>query len=149
MAKICPRRYPLTSLIDCHVSNSIILLASLLLAVGTASAEPVMTVDETRQKQNADFSQSSLDSEKNDAQTQIERAADHFDAFALQMPVFNAKFDAFMKNSFRAILMDNADTKQAEEKMTDSLVKGLKALKNSLSEDLFQPNARSQEEHSV
>lgn len=33
--------------------------------------------------------------------------------------------------------------------MTDSLVKGLKALKNSLSEDLFQPNARSQEEHSV
>ena len=60
-----------------------ILLASLLLAVGTASAEPVMTVDETRQKQNADFSQSSPDSEKNDAQTQIEWAADHFDAFAL------------------------------------------------------------------
>ncbi len=30
--------------------------------------------------------------------------------------VFNAKFDAFMKHGFRAILMDNADTKQAEEK---------------------------------
>ena len=114
-----------------------ILLASLLLAVGTASAEPVITVDKTRQKQNADFSQSSPDSEKNDAQTQIERAADHFDAFALQMPkVFNAKFDAFMKHGFRAILMDDAETKQAEEKMTDSLVKGLKALGNSLAEDL-------------
>lgn len=127
-----------------------ILLASLLLAVGTASAEPVMTVDETRQKQNADFSQSSPDSEKNDAQTQIEWAADHFDAFALQIPkVFNAKFDAFMKRGFRAILMDDAETKQAAEKMTDSLVKGLKALGNSLAEDLSKPNARLQEEHPV
>ena len=42
--------------------------------------------------------------------------------------VFNAKFDAFMKSGFRAILMDDAETKQAEEKMTDSLVKGLKAM---------------------
>lgn len=108
-----------------------------------------MTVDETRQKQNADFSQSSLDSKKNDAQAQIERAADHFDAFALQMPVFNAKFDAFMKNGFRAILMDDAETKQAAEKMTDSLVKGLKTLGNSLAEDLSKPNARLQKGHPV
>lgn len=99
-----------------------ILLASLLLAVGTASAEPVMTIDETRQKQNAGFSQSSPDSEKNDAQTQIERAADHFDAFALQMPkVFNAKFDAFMKSGFRAILIDDNESKPAEERMIQSL----------------------------
>ncbi|MFA5921940.1 MAG: hypothetical protein WC856_11715 [Methylococcaceae bacterium] len=77
-----------------------ILLASLLLAVGTASAKPVMTVDEIRQKQNVDFSQSSPDSEKNDAQTQIERMADHFDAFALQMPkVFNAKFMELLSKS--------------------------------------------------
>jgi len=79
-----------------------ILLASLLLAVGTTSAEPVITVDKTRQKQDGGFRQSLPDSEKNDAQTQIEQAADHFDAFALQMPkVINAKLNAFMKHGFR------------------------------------------------
>jgi len=94
-----------------------ILFASLLLAVGTASAEPVMTVDKTRQKQDAGFRQSSSDSEKNVAQTQIEQAADHFDAFALQMPkVINAKLDAFMKHGFRAILMDDAETKPSRGK---------------------------------
>lgn len=127
-----------------------ILLASLLLAVGTASAEPVITVDKTRQKQNADFCQFRQIPKRIIRKLKLNGREIHFDAFALQMPkVFNAKFDAFMKHGFRAILMDNADTKQAEEKMTDSLVKGLKALKNSLSEDLFQPNARSQEEHPV
>ena len=127
-----------------------ILLASLLLAVGTASGESVITVDKTRQKQDAGFRQSLPDSEKNDAQTQIEQAADHFDAFALQTPkVINAKLDAFMKHGFRAILMDDAETKQAEEKMTDSLVKRLQALGNSLAEDLSQPNARLQKEHPV
>lgn len=128
-----------------------ILLGSLLLAVGTASGESVITVDKTRQKQDASFRQSLPDSEKNDAQTQIEQAADHFDAFALQMPkVINAKLDAFMKHGFHAILMDDAETKSAEEKMIGSLVKGLQAMGDSLSEDLSRPrSARSQEEHPV
>jgi len=127
-----------------------ILLASLLLAVGTASGEPVITVDKTRQKQDAGFRQSLPDPEKNDAQTQIEQAADHFDTFALQMPkVINAKLDAFMKHGFRAILMDDTETKPAEEKMIGSLVKGLQAMGDSLSEDLSRPSARSQEEHPV
>lgn len=127
-----------------------ILLASLLLAVGTASGEPVITVDKTRQKQDAGFRQSLPDSEKKDAQIQIEQAADHFDAFALQMPiVIKTKFEAFMKHGFRAVLMDDNESKPAEERMIGSLVKGLQAMGDSLSGDLSRPSLRSQEEHPV
>ena len=121
-----------------------ILLASLLLAVGTASAEPMITVDKTRQKQDAGFRQSSPNSEKNDAQTQIEQAADHFDAFALQMPkVINAKLDAFMKHGFRAILMDDNESKPAEERMIQSLTGGLHSIGNALQDDMENYRQRS------
>jgi len=45
--------------------------------------------------------------------------------------------------------MDDAETKPAEEKMIGSLVKGLQAMGDSLSEDLSRLSARSQEEHPV
>jgi hypothetical protein len=87
---------------------------------------------------------------KNDAQTQIEQAADHFDAFALQMPtVINAKLDAFMKNGFRSILLDDPETKPAEEAMIDSLVKGLRAIGDSLSEELTQPKPSAITKHAL
>lgn len=106
---------------------------------------------EARPKQGIGVGQRcSTDSEKNTEQSQIEQAADQFDAFAWQMPkVIKAKLNAFMKRGFRAILMDDAETKPAEEKMIGSLVKGLQAMGVSLSEDLSRPNARSQEEHPV
>lgn len=125
-----------------------ILCVSLLSYGGMVSAGPVTAVDGTKQKQNAGINnQPSPDSEKNAAQTQIEQAADHFDAFALQIPtVINAKLDAFMKHGFRAILLDDPETKPAEEKMIGSLVKGLQALGNSLSEDLSRSDTKTEEE---
>ena len=113
----------------------IILFVSLLLYRGMVSAETVTAL----QNQDATIQVAPVQ-QKNDAQTQIEQAAEHFDAFALQMPtVINAKLDAFMKNGFRSILLDDPETKPAEEAMIDSLVKGLQAIGNSLSEDLTQP----------
>jgi hypothetical protein len=44
-----------------------------------------------------------------------------------------------MKNGFRAILLDDPETKPAEEAMIDSLVKGLQAIGNSLTEELSRP----------
>ena len=81
----------------------------------------------------------------NDAQTQIEQAADHFDAFSLQLPtVIAAKLDAFRTHGFRAILLDDPETKPAEEAMIDSLANGLKALGNSLEENLSRSSKKTQ-----
>lgn len=124
----------------------------LLVTGGMASADPVITDRQaaTQQKQIDDGNRFTPDSEKNAAQTQIEQAADQFDAFALQMPkVLNARLDSFMKHGFRAFLLEDPETKPTEERMIDSLVKGLQALGNSLSEDLAQPYAQSQENHPV
>ena len=125
----------------------IILVLSLLLYRGVVNAEPVINVTEAPQNQNTVAQQPPQDSQKNDAQTQIEQAADHFDAFALQMPkVIALKLDAFRKHGFRAIFLDDPDTKPAEEAMIDSLMKGLQALGNSLAEDLSRTSAKTQEE---
>jgi hypothetical protein len=124
----------------------------LLATGGIVSAEPVITVRQAAmpQKQIDDGNRFPSDSEKNNAQTQIEQAADQFDAFALQMPkVINAKLDSFMKHGFRAFLLEDSETKPAEERMIDSLVKGLQALGHSLSEDLAQPDAQPHENHPV
>ena len=122
----------------------------LLATGGTVNAEPVITARQAAmpQKQIDDGNRFPSDSGKNAAQTQIEQAADQFDAFALQMPkVLNAKLDAFMKHGFRAFLLEDPETRSAEERMIDSLVKGLQALGHSLSEDLAQPDAQFQENH--
>jgi hypothetical protein len=106
-----------------------VFFASLLLYMGMVSAEPARS-------QNA-ATQSPQVSQINDEQTQIEQAADHFDAFARQIPlVVAAKLNAFRKRGFRAIFLDDPETQPAEEAMIDSLVKGLQALGNALLEDL-------------
>ncbi len=121
----------------------IILVLSLLLYRGMVNAD---NVTELPQSQNTSVQQLPPDPQKNDAQTQIEQAADHFDAFAFQMPkVIALKLDAFRKHGFRAIFLDDPETKPAEEAMIDSLVKGLQALGNSLAEDLAQTSAKTQQ----
>jgi hypothetical protein len=123
------------------------LLVVLLLNGGMVNANSVMTTNEAPSSENTVANQSSPEPKKRDAQTQIEQAADHFDAFTLQMPkVISAKFESFMKHGFRAVFLDDPETKPAEEKMIDSLVKGLQALGNSLSEDLSQPKSISKAE---
>lgn len=80
---------------------------------------------------------SSSENLTNNAQTQIEEAAEHFDSFALLMPqVLNSKLQSFLKHGFKVFLLEDPQTKPAEEQMIDSLIKGLQALGNSLSEDL-------------
>jgi hypothetical protein len=136
---------------DMHEIKLVIMIF-LLVTGGMVSAEPVITVRQAAmpQKQIDGSNRFFPGSEKNAAQTQIEQAADQFDAFALQMPkVINAKLDSFMKHGFRAFLLEDSETKPAEERMIDSLVKGLQALGNSLSEDLAQPDAQSQKNHPV
>jgi hypothetical protein len=62
------------------------LLVVLLLNGGMVNANSVMTTNEAPTSENTVANQSSPVPKKNDAQTQIEQAADHFDAFTLQMP---------------------------------------------------------------
>ena len=120
----------------------IVLFASLLLYGVMVNAETVYDADEVQQSQAT--TQPTDAPQKTDAQTQIEQAADHFDAFALQMPnVVAAKLDAFRKRGFRAILLDDPETQPAEEAMIDSLVKGLQAMGSSLSEELSRPKPRT------
>ena len=123
---------------------NIILFVSLLSYRGMVNAEPVINVVEPQPNANIVPAP-----QANDAQTQIEQAADHFDAFSLQLPkVIAAKLDAFRTHGFRAILLDDPETKPAEEAMIDSLAKGLKALGNSLEEDLSRTSAKTQAQNS-
>jgi len=79
----------------------------------------------------------STESRNNNAQAQIEEAAEQFDSFALLMPkVLNAKLQSFFKHGFKAILLEDPETKPAEEQMIGALIKGLQAMGDSLSEDL-------------
>ena len=50
--------------------------------------------------------------------------------------VLNAKLQSFLKHGFKAFLLENPETKPAEEQMIGSLIKGLQALGDSLSEEL-------------
>jgi hypothetical protein len=79
----------------------------------------------------------SHDSKTNAAQSQIEQAADQFDAFSWQIPiVIKAKFNSFMKHGFRAILMEDTETKPAEDEMINSLSGGLRNISNALQDDM-------------
>lgn len=124
----------------------IVLFTSLLLYIGMVSAE-TPGVFETRQSQKATIAQPLPFTQSNDAQTQIQQAADHFDAFALQMPlVIKAKIDAFMKHGFRAILLDDPETKPGEVQMIQSLTDGLHHMGNALEDDMvnFQNNRQTE-----
>ena len=121
------------------LSINTVLLLSLLVVTGMAAAAPFVSTRNPEQKpdQQIDLSQFSPDSENNDAQTQIEQASQQFDSFALQMPlVIKAKFEAFMKHGFRAVLMKDPETKPAEEKMVRSLTDGLRSIGTALEDDM-------------
>lgn len=82
---------------------------------------------------------------RNDAQSQIEEAAKHFDSFALLMPsVIAAKLKSFAKNGFKAILLEDPTTKPIEEEMIGSLIKALQAIGDSLSKDLVSEEWQAQ-----
>jgi hypothetical protein len=121
------------------LSINTVLLLSLLVIAGSAAATPLVTERNSKQdqQQQIGFSQFSPDSENNDAQTQIEQASQQFDSFALQMPlVIKAKFEAFMKHGFRAVLMDDPGSKPAEEKMINSLTNGLHDIGGAFESDM-------------
>ena len=120
-------------------SINTVLLLSLLVIAGSAAATPLVTERNSKQdqQQQIGFCQFSPDSENNDAQTQIEQASQQFDSFALQMPlVIKAKFEAFMKQGFRAVLMDDSGSKTAEEKMINSLTNGLHDIGGAFESDM-------------
>lgn len=77
------------------------------------------------------------DMPSNNAQAQIEEAAEQFDSFALLMPkVLNAKLQAFLKHGFKAFLLEDPQTKPAEEKMVQSLTGGLRSIGNAFEDDM-------------
>ena len=121
------------------LSINTVLMLSLFVVAGAAAATPLITARNSEQdlEQQIGLSQFSPDSENNDAQTQIEQASQQFDSFALQMPlVIKAKFEAFMKHGFRAVLMEDPETKPAEEKMVRSLTDGLRSIGTALEDDM-------------
>jgi len=121
----------------------IAVFALLLLTGGVVRAE----TDKTNIKQIGGYAAHSRDPDKTEAQTQIEQAADQFDAFALQMPVvIKDKFNAFMRRGTRAFLLEDQETKPGEERMIGSLVRGLQLLGNSLAEDLIPQKTSPEEE---
>lgn len=120
-----------------HLIKIIILFVSFWLCWGQAHADPVITVSDAQAGQDKAVSLNQPVQDSNTAQTQLEQAADDFDAFALLMPkVVQAKLDAFMTHGLKAILLPDATTQADEEQMIDHLVKGLQALGHSLEEDL-------------
>ncbi len=134
-------------------SINTVLLLSLLVIAGSAAATPLVTERNSKQdqQQQIGFSQFSPDSENNDAQTQIEQASQQFDSFASQMPlVIKAKFEAFMKLGFRAVLMDDPGSKPAEEKMINSLTNGLRDIGGAFESDManYEKSRKGDEEKS-
>jgi hypothetical protein len=80
-----------------------------------------------------------------DIEANVEQAAEHFDNFAMQMPgVLGNKLKSVMKHGSKAILMEDSETKAAEEKMIGSLVQGLKHIGDAMAADMVRSakNAR-------
>lgn len=109
--------------------------------LNTGNANPDQTIRDSQSSLKQIQSEQDKNSDNN-AQVQIEVAAEHFDAFALLIPrVLNAKLQSFYKHGFKAILLEDPETKPAEEQMIGSLVKGLQALGVSLEIDLATTQA--------
>ncbi|WAK04403.1 hypothetical protein [Methylobacter sp. YRD-M1] len=123
----------------------ILLLLSCLFCWGLAQAESTIIVSDAQSGQKPAVSLTQPVRASN-AQTQLEQAADDFDAFALLMPkVAKAKLEAFMAHGLKAILLPDTTTQNDEEQMIDYLVKGLQALGHSLEEDLAAKNPPKQD----
>jgi hypothetical protein len=102
------------------------------------------------QNQNQSETGNQFDPPGNNAQGEIEQAAESFDAFALLMPkVIKARFQAFMTHGFKAILLPNNETEPNETRMIDALIRGLQALGNSLAQDMPPKSQPLDEQHSA
>lgn len=80
-----------------------------------------------------------------DIEANVEQAAEHFDNFAMQMPgVLGKKLKSVMKHGSKAILMEDSETKAAEEKMIGSLIQGLRHIGDAMAADMVRSaqNAR-------
>lgn len=80
-----------------------------------------------------------------DIEVNVEQAAEHFDNFAMQMPVvLGKKLQSVMNHGTKAILMEDSETKVDEEKMIGSLVEGLRHIGDAMAADMVRSvqNAR-------
>lgn len=102
------------------------------------------------QNQNRSDNGNQIDTPSNNAQGEIEQAAESFDAFALLMPkVIEARFKAFMTHGFKAVLLPNNEEEPDETRMIDALIRGLQALGNSLAQDMPQKSQPLDEQHTA
>ena len=79
------------------------------------------------------------------AEADMEQAAQHFDDFVMQIPgVVGKKLVSVMKHGMKAVILQDAETQPAEEKMIGSLVQALKSIGDAMSGDMVQSikNAR-------
>lgn len=102
------------------------------------------------QNQNRSDNGNQIDLPSNNAQGEIEQAAESFDSFALLMPkVIEARFKAFMTHGFKAVLLPNNEEEPNETRMIDALIRGLQALGNSLAQDMPQKSQPLDEQHTA
>jgi hypothetical protein len=73
------------------------------------------------------------------AEADMEQAAEHFDDFVMQIPgVVGKKLESVMKHGMKAVIMQDAETQPAEEKMIGSLVGALKGIGDALAADMVR-----------
>lgn len=100
------------------------------------------------QNQNLSETGSQVDPPSDNAQGEIEQAAESFDAFALLMPkVIKARMQAFMTHGFKAILLPNSEAEPNETRMIEALIRGLQALGKSLAQDMPEKSQPAAEQH--
>jgi len=74
-----------------------------------------------------------------DIEADVEQGSEHFDDIAMQIPgVLGKKLQSVMKHGSKAILMEDSETKAAEEKMIGSLVQGLRHIGDAMAADMVR-----------
>jgi hypothetical protein len=74
-----------------------------------------------------------------EAEANMEQAAESLDDFAMQIPVVIVKkLESVMKHGVKAVIMQDAETQPAEEKMIGSLVDALKGIGDALAADMVR-----------
>jgi len=74
-----------------------------------------------------------------DIERNVEQASEHFDQFAMQIPgVLGKRIHSVMKHGTKAILIEDSESKAAEEEMVGSLVKGLRHIGDALAADMVR-----------
>ena len=132
------------------------IIASGALVYGAASVDPVSTpantVGVSVNRAPVAFvlapdhkSPDSFVRDGSDIEANVEQAAEHFDNFAMQMPgVLGKKLKSVMKYGSKAILMEDSESKAAEEKMIGLLAQGLRHIGDAMAADMVRSaqNAR-------